>query len=247
MALLRKGWLGIFGPAIIRKLGDYLTQRPALEFLAGSNVTIGVADDGVEAIQITISATGGGGSTPTGTGLRKVASGTEDPAASLLVNADVSAGAAIAMSKVDASNSSLALGTGWVSFGALPAATGDIRSTYAGGSTRTISATKGSDGLDKGLIATGPGDAVTWGNASFDTIFKSSNSFLQTVGTTGLIEATNAKYGVAVPIAGSSGYSHMFRLKRVTIDCSAGGTITATPAQYESPWIDLVGTPARHL
>lgn len=39
------------------------------------------------------------GSTPTGTGLRKVVAGVEDAAASLLVNADVDAAAAIALSK----------------------------------------------------------------------------------------------------------------------------------------------------
>ncbi len=47
-----------------------------------------------------ITSGGGGGSTPTGTGLRKVVAGVENAAASLLVNADVDAAAAIAGTKV---------------------------------------------------------------------------------------------------------------------------------------------------
>jgi hypothetical protein len=63
--------------------------------VAGANVTItGNTND------VTIAASGGGGSVPTGTGFRHVTSGAEDGAAALVTNADVSASAAIAQSKI---------------------------------------------------------------------------------------------------------------------------------------------------
>ncbi len=46
------------------------------------------------------STSSGGGTTPTGTGVRKVVAGVEDAAASTVVNADVSASAAIVLSKI---------------------------------------------------------------------------------------------------------------------------------------------------
>jgi len=49
----------------------------------------------------------GGGSTPTGTGVRKVVAGVENAAASLIVNADVDAAAAIAGSKIVAATTSV--------------------------------------------------------------------------------------------------------------------------------------------
>ncbi len=50
--------------------------------------------------KVTVTIAGGGGSTPTGTGLRKVVAGVEAGAAALLVDADIAAGAAIALSKL---------------------------------------------------------------------------------------------------------------------------------------------------
>lgn len=50
----RLGWLGVFGPSIISKLGIDYPQRQALELVAGAGVTIDVEDNGVDAIEVTI-------------------------------------------------------------------------------------------------------------------------------------------------------------------------------------------------
>ena len=68
-----------------------------------SNATFGWIVDFNAQIRATSS---GGGSTPTGTGLRKVVGGAENAAASLLVNADVDPAAAIAASKIAAPGAS---------------------------------------------------------------------------------------------------------------------------------------------
>lgn len=90
--------------------------------VAGSNVTV-VTNGNLR----TISSSGGGGSTPTGTGIPHIVSGTQDAAASLIVNADVSASASIAESKLSLASDAAAnvasrrtLGTA-----ALTAAAGD--------------------------------------------------------------------------------------------------------------------------
>lgn len=81
---------------------------------------------------------GSGSPTPTGDGLRKVVAGVENAAASLLVNADVDAAAAIAGTKISSDFGSQPITTtGYISIGASPAASGDVRlrdsaSIYAG-------------------------------------------------------------------------------------------------------------------
>ncbi len=86
-------WLDrVFLALGIRDDGADLPQRSALNFIGCT-----VEDD--EANDCT-NVTPGGGETPTGTGVRKVISGVEDTAASLIVDADVHASAAIAASKV---------------------------------------------------------------------------------------------------------------------------------------------------
>lgn len=83
---------------------------------------------------------GGGGSTPTGTGVRKVVAGVENAAASLVVNADVDAAAAIAGTKVAPDfGAQLVATTGDVSLGTgtKPAA-GTIRFGDTAGNTDRI-------------------------------------------------------------------------------------------------------------
>lgn len=95
---------------------------------------------------------GGGGSTPTGTGVRKVNAGVEDPVASLVGNADVAGNAAIAGSKVNPDFAAQTVTTtggvvgGYVTLGnaAAAATTGDVRSSsfvwraLASGTTRVV-------------------------------------------------------------------------------------------------------------
>jgi hypothetical protein len=63
-------------------------------------ILIGTVDNAGWLLVYSHDAGGSGGSTPTGTGVRKVAAGVEDAAASLVLNADVDAAAAIAGSKI---------------------------------------------------------------------------------------------------------------------------------------------------
>jgi len=87
----------IYGYRYIQSVGATLAQRSYLNF-TGSGVTV-VDNPATGATDVTISG-GGGGSTPTGTGLPHIVGGVQDAAASLVVNADVDAAAAIAASKV---------------------------------------------------------------------------------------------------------------------------------------------------
>ncbi|MDB4942980.1 MAG: hypothetical protein JWP97_2514 [Labilithrix sp.] len=76
----RAGWLALFGPAVLRKLGIDYPQRPVLEFAAGTGATVDIVDDGVEAVRVTIGASGG--AAPAGSGFVTVTSGVQNSAAS---------------------------------------------------------------------------------------------------------------------------------------------------------------------
>lgn len=94
MARDLSSWLpGLLGITTVESDGTAVTPRGALNFI-GATVTSNAEADSID-VEITA-----GGSTPTGTGLRKVVSGTEAAAAALLVNADVDAAAAIAVTKL---------------------------------------------------------------------------------------------------------------------------------------------------
>ncbi len=87
------GWLDLVYYKL-RSLGVDQTLRPAINFGAGFTL----ADNPTTAAtDVTLSGSAG---TPSGTGLRKVVSGVEATTAATLVNADVSASAAIAVSKL---------------------------------------------------------------------------------------------------------------------------------------------------
>jgi hypothetical protein len=88
------GWLpNLLGITKVQSDGTDVTARQKLNFV-GASVTSNADTDSID-VELT-------GTVPTGTGLRKVASGTENAAASLLVNADVDAAAAIAVTKLAA-------------------------------------------------------------------------------------------------------------------------------------------------
>ena len=77
--------------------------------------------------------TGGDSVTPTGTGIRHVVNGVETAAAATIVNADVSATAVIAGTKVSPNFGTQAITTtGAVNFGTTPATAGDVRVPNAG-------------------------------------------------------------------------------------------------------------------
>lgn len=52
------GWLALFGPAVLRRLGVEYPQRRVLELVEGPNVSIDVADNRVDAVSVTISSRG---------------------------------------------------------------------------------------------------------------------------------------------------------------------------------------------
>ncbi len=96
MAVDVTGWIpNTLGPLELQANGLVISPaRPKLNFV-GLGITVeDDADNDATKVEILTS------STPTGTGLRKVVSGTESAAAALLVNADVDAAAAIAGSKI---------------------------------------------------------------------------------------------------------------------------------------------------
>lgn len=119
------GWLpNLIGPVEVQDDGTALPARPALNLIGFT-----IADNPVtDATDITSVA----GAVPTGTGIPHIVSGVQNAAASLIVNADVHASAAIAASKVVQ-----ATGTGLVTVtsGALDAASSPIGAgflTWAG-------------------------------------------------------------------------------------------------------------------
>ena len=91
-------WLeAMYGPPLLQDEGLAVPVQPTLNFM-GAGVT--VTDDAANARTLITIPGGGAGSVPTGTGLYKVLAGAMVSAAALLVNADVSASAAIAGTKI---------------------------------------------------------------------------------------------------------------------------------------------------
>ncbi len=105
-------------------------------------------------------ATIAGGSTPTGTGLRKVVAGVEDAAASLILNADVDAAAAIAGTKISPNFGIQNVATeGTYSSGAVPATAGNVRLPNAG----NIMARKADNSANYGLVSITAGNEMVVG------------------------------------------------------------------------------------
>jgi hypothetical protein len=133
-----------------------------IEIPAGARRILGFPPGGVHVVASHTAS--GGGTTPTGTGLRKVVSGVEDAAASLLVNADVSASAAIAGTKVAPNfGSQTVQTTGNVSVGATPAGSGAVRLA----NSTAIAARNASDTADLTIASTTSGDNMNiWGTSA---------------------------------------------------------------------------------
>lgn len=90
MALNLSGWLpNLIGPLAIKVAGVAQTARAAINFVGVSAVD----DEANDQLTLTVAA-------PTGTGIPHVVSGVQAAAASLIVNADVHASAALAVSKL---------------------------------------------------------------------------------------------------------------------------------------------------
>ena len=90
MALNLSGWLpNLIGPLAVKVAGVAQTARAAINFVGVSAVD----DEANDQLTLTVAA-------PTGTGIPHVVSGVQAAAASLIVNADVNAAAAIAVSKL---------------------------------------------------------------------------------------------------------------------------------------------------
>ena len=96
--------------------GSAQPQEPALNLIAGTNITLTPTDTPGVSTNVTIASTGGGGSTPTGTGFTHITGGVQDGAAKT----------------VDVSSSDVTGTLAAARFGAL---TGDV--TSAGGSYTT--------------------------------------------------------------------------------------------------------------
>jgi hypothetical protein len=80
---------------------------PTRETIVFEGTGVSVVDDSInKRTRVIVSPAPGGGSTPTGTGVRKVVGGVESAAASLVTNADIATGAAIAGAKLEAASES---------------------------------------------------------------------------------------------------------------------------------------------
>ncbi len=133
----------IYGYRTVLAAGSEMFKRSRVNFV-GATVTDDPVNDWTN---VAFS----GASAPTGTGIPHVVGGVQDAAASLIVNADVHASAAIAGTKVDPT-----FGAQNVSVGATPATAGDIRlksavsvqgRNNANGANLTVLQTNASDEL----------------------------------------------------------------------------------------------------
>ncbi len=104
-------WLDSFFIGVSNLLvnGVSQTKERGVNLVAGTNVTITASDNPSSGrADVTIASTGGGGSTPTGTGIPHIVGGVQNAAASLIVNADIAAATGIAGSKINPSFGSAA-------------------------------------------------------------------------------------------------------------------------------------------
>ena len=169
--------------------------------------------------------TGGGGSTPTGTGLRKVVGGAENAAASLLVNADVDPAAAIAASKIAAPgasgnplvNSASAIGaaTNWTMGTGLAGGAGSFLSI---GTAPNI----GEIRLPNGGTIYGLGPAAS--NAQL-LRYGNGGGYLLEIGETGLVGETRliATSGGGGSITGYLGAGNVFSFATSGTSFAVGG------------------------
>jgi hypothetical protein len=207
--------------------------------LAGANMVIYSLSDN------TGSGGGGGGFSVTGTGLVKATSGTINGAASLLVDADVDAAAAIAGTKIDPDFGSQDVQTtGSVAApifktdGTLPT-TGTFR-VKAGFSM--VSSVSGVDRVflqfDSGAQLLG-GDASTTGNIIWRTA--SGTGHYHQINGVNFLTVLESMINTASSVGGDAGGAVPFRWRTAAI--SVSGDLTLSAAQAACVNINLAGSP----
>lgn len=155
-------------------------------------------------------------------------------AANELVTVDGSATGYTAASNVKGGSGFISIGSGTVHATAL------IRLPYNGGSTSIIIGTRRSSAVDDSLLSHGSGDQYTLGN--YGNILTILSSSLQiSVASVSAATCDGAKFGLALPVSGSSGDSVPFRFKEASITMTNGGFTTASAAQYECPLLTFTG------
>ncbi len=185
----------------------------------------------------TIITLSGGGGTPTGTGLRKVVAGVEDAAASLLVDADVNAAAAIAGTKISPDFGSQNITT-----------TGNIRRT----STLIIAGTDatnlylGSDTSSANIftnVRVNPNSAGILALNNVNHIEWTSDLVLMKPNNTPAARFTSSEVSFVKAVGGSSDDNEAFFFKRAAITKNDATDLTLSSTQYECPLVDISGTP----
>lgn len=166
MAVDVTGWIpNTLGPLELQANGLVISPaRPKLNFV-GLGITVeDDADNDATKVEILTS------STPTGTGLRKVVSGTESAAAALLVNADVDAAAAIAGSKISPDFSAATVRAKKVRLGTTTiATTGNIDALDSSGASIVRLTGAGAVNV-RGILAGNDGDLMVIHNRTGNTV-----------------------------------------------------------------------------
>lgn len=134
--------------------------------------------------------------------------------------------------------------------GGTVATAGVVRSAYNGGSAVVLWGVKDNVGTDRSAMSFGSGNALTFGNTSMNytaegvgATFSFTNSMVMSIASTAVIDALSSKFGVAVPVSGSSTYSVPFRFKVAAITKSDATDLTLSAAQYECPVLHFTGAP----
>lgn len=168
-----------------------------------------------------------------------------------IADANVATSAAIASSKIAATNGQVAYGaSSAIAFhsgltydgagflattaiglnGGTQHTTGRIRMPYPGASEVILLGIKNSGGSDARILGAGAGDQMTIGDVLLDMTIRTFGA-LDIVGAAGYARLDSTKFGIAKPVAGSSGDSVPYRGKSASINTTGG--VTLTPSQYE--------------
>lgn len=227
----------------IKSAGVAQTTRSALNFTGSVTVTDDPAND-----QTTVNVSGGGGSTPTGTGIPHIVGGVQNAAASLIVNADVSSGAGIAGSKVSPDfGSQNVRTTGYIGVGASVAASGDMR--FA---ARFAMYYLADNAVDHRIVAETSAYVLAFGNNDCSFYADAYSVAVIRIGQSGgavylaqiagVDRLTVAADGVRAnaPILGDASYSSPYGAHGgVTITPPSDADVTLSAAQAAVDWVQL--------
>lgn len=193
---------------------------------------------------------GGGAATPTGTGIPHIVGGVQNAAASLIVNADVNAAAAIAGSKISPDfGAQNVLTTGYVSLGATPATAGTgirignavtvVGRNAANSANFTVLQLDASNRVAVGDVAGAvayltlqqvSGDCAWVGTGEFTIQCGTSQQVTFKTGGTSRLRYDTASLQTALPIVGFSSVYGVHGSVTHTFASDANYTVTA--AQY---------------